>query len=66
MRSDQKHVPALPILQASGYQYWLLDIHTLEIESALFSDPGHGMIATGWPTVFGVERRSYAIYRLKD
>lgn len=57
--------PATPILQASGFQYWLLDIETLEIESAMFSDPSHGIRATGWPTVFGVQRGSYAIYRLE-
>lgn len=58
--------PAIPLLQTSGYQYWLLDIETLEIESAMYSDPSQGMRATGWPTVFGVQRRSYAIYRLQD
>ena len=57
--------PATPILQASGFQYWLLDIETLEVESAMFSDPADGMRATGWPTVFGVQRESYAIYRLE-
>ena len=58
--------PATPVLQASGFQYWLLDIETLEVESAMFSDPSQGMRATGWPTVFGVQRRHYAIYRLQD
>ena len=57
--------PALPVLRASGFQYWLLDIESLDIESATFSDPSHGMRATGWPTVFGVQRESYAIYRLQ-
>ena len=58
--------PAMPVLQASGYQYWLLDIGTLEIESAMFADPSQARIATGWPTVFGIHRESHAIYRLHD
>lgn len=57
--------PAIPVLRAPGFQYWLLDIESLDIESATFSDPSHGMRATGWPTVFGVQRESYAIYRLQ-
>ena len=58
--------PAGPVLRVSGYQYWLVDIGTLEVESTMFSDPSQGMRATGWPTVFGVQRQSYAIYRLQD
>lgn len=58
--------PPIPVLRAAGYQYWLLDIETLEIERASFADPSQARIATGWPTVFGVQRESYAIYRLQD
>ena len=58
--------PAIPELQVSGYQYWLLDLETLEIERTAFSDSSQGRIATGWPTVFGLQRGTYAIYRFRD
>ena len=58
--------PAAPELRESGYQYWLLDVDTLEIESVMFGDPTLGTTATGWPTVFAAQRESYAIYRLQD
>ena len=57
--------PAMPVFQESGFQYWLLDIETLEVEGAMFSDPSQGIRATGWPTVYGVQRGTYAIYRLE-
>ncbi len=58
--------PASPVLQSSGYQYSLLDVETLEVESVGFSDHSHGLRATGWQTVFGVQRGTYAIYRFQD
>lgn len=58
--------PPIPVLRATGYQYWLMDVETLAIERAKFADPHQGRLATGWPTVFGIHRESHAIYRLQD
>ncbi|WP_420635580.1 hypothetical protein [Candidatus Palauibacter sp.] len=56
--------PARPIYSRTGYQYWLVDLETFEVETIMFTNPAQGRLATGWPTVYAVNRDDYGIYRL--
>ncbi|WP_425152661.1 hypothetical protein [Candidatus Palauibacter sp.] len=56
--------PARPIYSRTGYQYWLVDLETFNVETIMFTNPAQGRLATGWPTVYAVNRDDYGIYRL--